>query len=181
VLKTGVIIPRKGIQELKKVLEDNEGAAQVQVNEGFFTVQSGVVTLGVRLVDGQFPDYRQVIPADNQTRIEASKPELLAAVKRVSLVTTDKSRAIKFKLFDGTLTVSSSSPEYGEATESISVNQEGENITIGFSSRYVVDLLSAMQSAETVSIKLSGELGPAVFNGLDDELYTCIVMPMRFE
>ena len=180
-LSEHVIVPRKGIQEVKKVLEKNTGVANVDIQDGFFTVESGNVTIGVRLVDGQFPDYRQVIPVETKTVIDCDKEELLSAVRRVSLVTTDKSRTVKFRLVGGNLVVSSSSPEYGEATESLVVKQNGEDITIGFSAKYVLDLLSAMSTSETVSMRLSGELGPGVFVGSGDDFYTCIVMPMRFE
>ena len=176
-----VIIPRKGIQEIKKVLEGNDGVASVSINEGFFTVQSKNVTLGVRLIDGQYPDYRQVIPVATSTTIDLSRSDFLSAVRRVSLVTTDRSKTVKFKLVAGNLVVSSSSPEYGEATESLAVNQTGDDVTIGFSARYLLDLLNAMPHAETVQIRLNGELGPGVIVGSDDDLYTCIVMPMRFE
>lgn len=176
-----VIVPRKGIQEVRKVLEKNDGVAYVDIREGFFTVESGNVTIGVRLVDGQFPDYRQVIPVETTTVIDVSRDELLAAVRRVSLVTTDKSKTIKFRLVGENLVVSSSSPEYGEATESLIVKQTGQDVTIGFSARYVLDLLTAMDGSEMVAVKLSGELGPGVFVGSADDHFTCIVMPMRFE
>ena len=180
-LERSVIIPRKGINELKKVLEGNEGSAKVSLNDGFFTVQSNSVTMGIRLVDGQFPDYKQVIPLERTTTVEVERAELMSAVKRVSLVTTDKSKAVKCKLVDGTLLVSSSSPEFGEASESVSVSQDGDDVTIGFSARYVLDLLGAMSSSEMITILLNGDLGPGVFKCSSDELYTCIVMPMRFE
>lgn len=180
-IKENIVLPRKGIQEIKKLLEGNDGVVYVGMNEGFFTVQSGKETLGVRLIDGQFPDYRQVIPVDTTTKIQVSRSELFAAVKRVSLVTTDKSKTFKFRLVDKNLVISSSSPEYGEASESLNVSQEGSDITIGFSAKYVIDLLGAMSNAENITIKLNGELGPGVFTGSDDDLYTCIVMPMRFE
>jgi len=176
-----VIIPRKGIQELKRVLEGNEGAAKVAVDDGFFTVQSGNVTLGVRLVDGHFPDYRKVIPHQFSTSLTIDRTELLAAVKRVSLVTTDKTKTIRCRVVDGSLVVSSSSPEYGEATETVAVGQDGDDLTIGFSARYIMDLLAAMLTSETVQLKLSGEEGPGIFTGSGDDLYTCLVMPMRFE
>ena len=175
-----VIIPRKGIQEIKKVLEGNEGAAKIGVSDGFFTVESGLVKLGVRLVDGQFPDYKQVVPVEHTTTVEVERAELLAAVKRVSLVTTDKTKAVKCKLVSGTLLISSSSAEYGEASESIEVQQDGGDLTIGFSSRYLIDLLNAMSASEGITIRFNGDLGPGLFTG-SDELYTCIVMPMRFE
>ena len=180
-LDEAVIIPRKGIQELKKVLEDNEGAAKIGVSDGFFTVESGKTTLGVRLVDGQFPDYKQVVPVEHKTKVTFNREEVLSAVKRVSLVTTDKTKAVKCKLVSGTLLVSSSSAEYGEASESVEVQQDGEDVTIGFSARYLLDLLTAMGSSETVDVRLNGELGPGLFTGNADELYSCIVMPMRFE
>ncbi|MCB0323181.1 MAG: DNA polymerase III subunit beta [Bdellovibrionales bacterium] len=180
-IEQSVIVPRKGIQELKKVLEDNEGSAKVSVSDGFFTVQSGLVTLGVRLVDGQFPDYKQVIPLESTTTIQVPRTDFLSAVKRVSLVTTDKTKAVKCKVMEGSLVVSSQSPEYGEATETISVEQTGEDLTIGFSAKYLLDLLGAMSGSEMITLKLKGELGPGVFIGSGDELYTCIVMPMRFE
>jgi DNA polymerase III subunit beta len=179
-LAESVIIPRKGIQELKKALEGNEGSAQVSVNEGFLTLRTGNVTMGIRLVDGQFPDYKQVIPAQCTTTVETSRGELLSAIKRVSLVTTDKTKAVKFKLLSGNLLISSSSPEYGEASENIEVKQTGDDVTIGFSSRYLTDLLGAMPASETITIGLSGELGPGVFRGDEDEFYSCVVMPMRF-
>jgi DNA polymerase-3 subunit beta len=184
-LSSNVIIPKKGITELKKLLEKQDGVAHVALNEGFFTVQTttqdGTVTVGVRLVDGQFPDYRQVIPVETKTVITASRAELLSAVKRVSLMTSDKSKTVKFRLVGGNLVVSSSSPEFGEASEALTVSQKGEDITIGFSARYVLDLLNAMPLSSEVTINLNGELGPGVFKGSEDELYSCVVMPMRFE
>ncbi len=180
-LDQSVIIPRKGIQEIKKVLEGNDGAAKVEVRDGFFTVLSGDVTLGVRLVDGQFPDYRQVIPSESKSTATLSRSEFLSAVKRVSLVTTDKNKAVRFRLAGDTLTVSSSSPEYGEANDSISAEKNGEDVEIGFSARYVIDLLGAMSDSESIQVRLNGDLGPGVFTGSGTEGYTCIVMPMRFE
>lgn len=184
-LSNNVIIPKKGLAELKKLLEKQDGVAHVSLNEGFFTVQTnsigGTVTVGIRLVDGQFPDYRQVIPLETKTVITAPRTELLSAVKRVSLMTSDKSKTVKFRLVAGNLVVSSSSPEYGEASEALSVSQTGEDITIGFSARYILELLNAMPLSSEVSVHLNGELGPGVFKGSEDELYSCVVMPMRFE
>lgn len=179
--KDGVIVPRKGIQEIMKVLEGNDGVAYVDVNEGFFTVSSEDVTLGIRLVDGAYPDYRKVIPNTSETEVEISRADLLSAVKRVSLVTTDKTKAIKVKVTDRLMTISSSSPEYGEASDTIPIVKKGADIEVGFSSRYIVDLLTALDGSETVIAKFSGEVGPGLFTGADMEGYKCVVMPMRFE
>lgn len=181
VLKESVIIPRKGIQEIKKVLEGNEGAANIEIREGFFSVQSGKVTIGVRLVDGQFPDYRQVLPNDCKASFFVDRAELLAAVKRVSLVTTDKTKAVRCRIEGDSLGLSSSSPEYGEASESIAIQKTGEDLVIGFSAKYLLDLLSSMGESSQVTVKLNGELGPGVFIGNENEQFSCIVMPMRFD
>ena len=176
-----VIIPRKGIHEIKKVLEGNDGAAKISIDEGFFTVQSGSVTLGVRLVDGQFPDYKQVIPSESSTEVQIEKSELVAAIKRVALVTTDKNKAVKCKFTDANLLISSSSSEYGEASECVDTEQSGKEVTIGFSSRYIADLLAAMSESSKITVKLDGSFSPGVFRGDKNDAYTCIVMPMRFE
>ena len=180
-IKKSVIIPKKGISELRKVLEDNDGVAFVSVSDGFFTVKSNDVVLGIRLVDGQFPDYKQVIPKTHKTTISLDKNSFLSAVKRVSLVTTDRSKALKLAFANNTLIVSSSSPEYGDASDSISVDQKGDDVTIGFSARYLVDVLQAMSNTETITIRLNGDLGPGLFIGTSDDMYRCVVMPMRFE
>lgn len=176
-----VIIPKKGVLELRKVIEGNDGVARVSVNDGFFTVQSGDITFGARLMDGQFPDYRQVIPTENTTTVDLSTQDFLAAVKRVSLVTTDKSKAVRLKLINGSLLISSSSPEYGEASDNLTVTQNGEDVEIGFSSRYLIDLLTSMAQSETVTIKFAGSFAPGVFFANGDESFRCVVMPMRFE
>lgn len=181
-LDRSVIIPRKGIQELKKVLEETiSEEVRVSVDQGFLVVGAGSTTIGIRLVDGQYPDYKQVIPTKTTTKIMADRTQLLSAVRRVSLVTSDKSRAVKFKLVEGNLLVSSASPEYGEASESVEVKQEGEDVSTGFSGRYILDVISSLSSSNEVVIRLDGNSSPGVFSGDNDSLYEGIIMPMRFE
>lgn len=181
-MKQPVIIPRKGVLEIKKMLEESDSEeSSVSFSNGFMTVRSGVSTIGVRLVDGQFPDYKQVLPTNTTTKIEADRPSLLSAIKRVSLVTSDKSRAVKFKLIEGNLLISSSSPEYGEASENIDVLQEGDDVTTGFSGKFLLEMLSSVSDSEKITIRLDGASSPGVFSGDKDSLYEGIIMPMRFE
>ena len=181
-LKNSVIIPKKGIQELKKVLEETSfDEARVSLDQGFLVVGVGQTTLGIRLVDGQYPDYKQVIPTETSTKITADRSLLLSAVKRVSLVTSDKSRAVKLKLVEGNLLVSSASPEYGEASENLDVKQEGDDVSTGFSGRYLLEMLSSLSNSSEVCIRLHGNSSPGVFTGDTDSLYEGIIMPMRFD
>lgn len=179
VLNEGIIIPRKGITELQKLLEGNDGIAHCVVNEGFFTVSSCNVTMGIRLRDGVFPDYRQAIPVGAVSEAEVDRQELIGAVRRASLVTTDKSRTLRCRLDDGNLIIISVSPEHGEATETLTVKQTGENVSIGLSAKYLLDLLNAMSDSKTIKVKFNGECGQVIFVGTADEDYSCIVMPMR--
>ncbi|MBL7662459.1 DNA polymerase III subunit beta [bacterium] len=179
--KKGVIVPRKGILELKKILEGNEGACQLGLDEGFLTVKSGNLTLGIRLIDGEFPDYRQVIPNEVKTTIKVAKEDFLAAVRRTSLVTTDKSKSLRVKLAQGQMSFTSQSSEFGEAEESIPVEIDGEEISVAFSARYLMEMLTAMGKTESVTAKLNGEWGPGVFATDSGEDYTCVIMPMRFD
>lgn len=178
-----VIIPRKGILEIKKMLEESDSdTTNVSFsNNGFITVNSGYSTIGVRLVDGIFPDYKQVLPTNTTTKIIADRALLLSAVKRVSLVTSDKSRAVKFKLLDGNLLISSASPEYGEASENIDVEQDGDDVTTGFSGKFLLEMLSSVSESDKITIRLDGSSSPGVFSGEKDSLYESIIMPMRFE
>lgn len=181
-LKKSVIIPKKGIQELRKVLEETiSEETRVSVDQGFLVVGAGPTTLGIRLVDGQYPDYKQVIPTDTTTKIMADRSQLLSAVKRVSLVTSDKSRAVKLKLVEGNLLVSSASPEYGEASENVEVKQDGQDVATGFSGRYLLDMLGSISNSSEVCIRLNGNSSPGVFTGDTDSLCEGIIMPMRFE
>ena len=176
-----VIIPRKGIYELRKVLENSEGEAGIEIAEGFFSAQAGNVRLGVRLLDGKFPDYREVIPKEKKSSVLVDRETLLSAVKRVSLVTTDKNRGVQFQVVGNTIVVASSSPEYGEAKETVAVEKEGEDVSIGFSSRYVSDILNALQSSDTIRIDFNGEFGAGVFRAAEHDNTLCVVMPMRFQ
>lgn len=181
-LEEGVIIPRKGIGELRKVLESQEGIVHVGVSEGFFTLRAGKIQLGIRLVDGQFPDYRQVIPVKITHTFKLERSDLLSAIRRIALLSSDKSKTLRFKVSNLGLFITASSPEHGEASESVDIEDlEGSEIALGFSAKYLNELLGAMPDSDTISVKLSGELGPALFQGNADEHYTGVIMPMRFE
>ncbi|MCC6220942.1 MAG: DNA polymerase III subunit beta [Deltaproteobacteria bacterium] len=180
-LTHSVIIPKKGVQEIKKLLEGNEGVAYVAINNGFFTVKSKRVILGVGLINGEFPNYRRHIPTEFKTSIDVDRLEFLSVARRVALVTTENARNVILSVNDSDLRVSCCSEGFGEAVENMHVRQDGDNVTVAFNARYLVELISAMTSSETVNIKLNGEKGSGVFVGDGDPLYMCVVMPVRFE
>jgi DNA polymerase-3 subunit beta len=175
-----VIAPKKGLQELKKVIEStDEGEISFDITEGFIVVQTKDTKLTMRLVDGEFPDYTRAIPEKEGTKISIASQELAQALRRVSLVVTDKEKSVKFDLSDGMLFISSASAELGEAAESISVDYKGPNISVGFNARYVREIMEVFGENQQVIMELQGDSAPGRFYLENDDSAFGVVMPMR--
>ena len=178
-LERGVIIPRKGLAELKRLVDEEE-ADEVELgfegNSGL--ARRGGVTLVMRLIDGEFPNYRQVIPADTQHHLVLPAEPLQHALRRVSLMSAERSRAIKFELTEGRLSLSSNSPDVGEAREELDVDYAGTPLAIAFNARYLIDAVGASGGKE-VRISLRDALSPALLAPTDDDDALSVVMPMR--
>ncbi len=177
-----IILPRKALQDLKKALEESGlDRCQLCVANGQLTVGLSGTNLGIRLKETNFPDYRTAIPNETSTKVVVERTILTSAIKRVSLATNEKSKAVKLKLNDGNLVISSASTEFGEASDTMDVEQEGSDFTSGFSAKFLLEMLSAMNESDKITLRLDGDSSPAVFSGNSDELYENVVMPMRFE
>jgi DNA polymerase-3 subunit beta len=178
--KDGVIVPKKGFQELRRVLQDNDAVETVELgftnNSGF--LRAGNVTLTTRLIEGQFPDYHQVIPKDSGEEIRISKSKLGQALKRVSLLSQGKSYGVRFQFNDNTLELVAEDPELGNAHETIEVAYQGEPLTIGFNARYVMEVLSLV-SEESICLELTDDLSPGIIQPLEEKGFLTVIMPMR--
>jgi DNA polymerase-3 subunit beta len=178
-LERGVIIPRKGLSELKRLV-DEEDADEVELgfegNSGL--ARRGGVTLVMRLIEGEFPNYRQVIPTDPQHRLSLPAEPLLHALRRVALLSAERSRAIRLELADGRLGLSSNNPDLGEAREELDVDYAGEALAIAFNARYLMDAVGACGGKE-VRIAFRDPLSPALLTPTDDDDSLAVVMPMR--
>lgn len=179
-LKDRVIVPRRGLVELKKLL-DTVGDIQVGlvIEEGFLVVESPKYRLAVRLIEGEFPDYTQVIPQGKGALAQIEAQPLTQALRRAVLLATDKTKCIKLDFSAETLKISSSSPELGEAREELPVHYNGKDISVGFNARYLLDFLNSLNETKEITIELHGELGPGRLFTEDDEGYLAIIMPMR--
>lgn len=179
-LEDGVIIPRKGLMELKRLV-DEEDADEVEIgfegNNGL--VRKEGVTLVMRLIEGEFPNYRQVIPREIKYHLLISTESLIHALRRVALLSSERSRAIKFELTSGLLKLSSNNPDLGEAHEEIDVDYAGDDLSIAFNARYLMDSLSVIRSKE-VRLSFQDQLSPTQIVPADDqEDSLAIIMPMR--
>ncbi len=176
-----MIIPKKAMMELRRLLEeDASGTGELRIgfskNHALFK-RDGLVMV-TKLIDGNYPNYLQVVPAKSTKKVAVSKDLFSHAVKRVSILSKEKTNAVKMQLEKDVLTLSTNNPEVGEASEELAVDYKGEAITIGFNSRYLMDVLSAMDRA-TIALELSDSLSPCLITEEGDEHYKCVVMPMR--
>jgi DNA polymerase-3 subunit beta len=177
-LATGVLIPRKGVIELRRAIETREAPCAIGVHQGNFVLKADDVGICVKLIDGQFPPYDQVIPKDNDRAVIVSRIAFLDALKRVALMSSDKTWGVRIAVEKGKLRVESDNPDLGAAKEEIDVSYKGTALQIGFNARYFIDILTEVETPE-VRLELSGELDPGVVRPADGSDYVGVVMPMR--
>ncbi len=180
-IERGVIVPRKGFQELRRVLEgDKEPLTNVELgfsgNSG--VLRAGNVVLTTRLVEGQFPDYEQVIPKSAEKIAKIKRSTLAEALKRVSLLSQGRAYGVRLTLEPGKLELVAEDPELGDAHETLDVDYKGDRLTIGFNARYILDVL-ALISDEGVVCELTDDLSPGVLKPIEDPGFLAVVMPMR--
>lgn len=178
-LDKGVILPRKAVQELRKVLESGEDMVELFVEGGVAHMWRGPVRMSMRLVEGDFPDYRLVMPASCSQLVEIDVAPLLAALRRVSVVSSERTRGAKLQIEPRRLELSSINPDVGEAADEVEIEYGGDPLTVGFNARYMLDMLSILPSGGRVEMGLNDDVSPGVIRELGDPDYCYIVMPMR--
>ncbi|RDD63088.1 DNA polymerase III subunit beta [Ferruginivarius sediminum] len=174
----GVIIPRKTVNELRKLIDETEGAIEIGLSDTKVRFKFDSTLLTSKLIDGTFPDYERVIPSGNDKTMNVDCKVFAKAVDRVSTISTEKSRAVKLSLEDGTLTLSATSPENGSASEELEVNYGGERIEIGFNSRYLLDIAERIDGGEA-EFSLSDSASPTIVRDVSDSSALYVLMPMR--
>jgi DNA polymerase III subunit beta len=192
-----VVIPQKALGELSRIAEEVGGEIVFSRHENQIFFEMGRCTLASRLLEGQFPSYEKVVPAGNDKKVELERTSFGNAVRRVSLIANERSKAVKLALSKGTLEVSAKNPELGEASESIEVDYSGGDVVIGFNARYLLDFVNVTQS-DRITFELKDEatqglmkpVAPAAekkakAGGKDkgaaegDGDYQYVIMPMR--
>ncbi|MFP6660520.1 MAG: DNA polymerase III subunit beta, partial [Myxococcota bacterium] len=178
-LASGVIIPRKGLAELKRLVdEDDVDEIELAFEGNNGLARKGGVTLVMRLIDGEFPNYQQVIPKEIPHRIALETDVLVRSLRRVVILSTERARAVRLEIEDNKITLSSKNPDLGDAHEEIDVDYKGDPISIGFNARYLLDALSAM-GAKEIELGIRDGLQPVqVTNSTDPECFA-VIMPMR--
>ena len=174
----GVIVPKKGILELKRLLEEDDEPVEIGFRKGHATIRKKDILLVVRLIDAVFPDYKQVVPEETKLTLTVSREALQAALKRISILAMEKTRSVKLELEENRLIISSNNPDLGEAREELDVDYHGESLAIGFNAKYLVEAVSSLDDKE-VQLRFNDELSPGKICPATDEDTIAVVMPMR--
>lgn len=186
-----MVIPNKAIGEIRRLVEDDAGSLSVASKDGsvFFrrTVDLDAgggndpivseVMLVSKLIEEEFPPYEQVIPKSNDKTAVVTRGGLLEALRRVTVVSEEKTLGVRFELSEGLLEIETNNPSVGQGSEQLDISYDGENVTIGFNARYFIDILNVLRDDE-IKMELSGSLDPVVIRDLND-LFIGVVMPMR--
>ena len=184
-MKKGVIVPKKGLYELRRLLDEASTApCELGFNETSGVFRRGELTMVMRLIDGAFPDYGQVIPKEAERTVTIDRSRFLETLKRMTVISSDRAtNPVRLELSEGTLRVTSQNPDLGDAREALPVEYAGSALSIGFNARYLMDVLNVVDAAQ-VNLELSDELSPGVLKpkaeeGAVAQRYTAVIMPMR--
>jgi DNA polymerase-3 subunit beta len=174
----GIIVPRKTVQELRRLLDDGVETVKIGVSTTKVRFEIGPVTLTSKLIDATFPDYPRVIPRANDKTLEVLNADFISAVDRVSTITSERGRAVKLNISGDKLVLSVNNPEGGSATEELGVNYDATPLEIGFNARYLLDIAGQVDS-EKAQFKLADPGSPIVVRDSDDDSVLYVLMPMR--
>ncbi len=186
-----MVVPNKAISEIRRLVDDGDGSISIAEKDGSVFLRRSVeidktdnqepliaeLVLVSKLIEEEFPPYDQVIPNSNDRSLVVSRQPLLEALKRVTVVSEEKTLGVRFDLSEGILEIDTNNPSVGQGSEQLDVAYDGEDVTIGFNARYLIDILSVLYDDE-VTLELSGALDPVVLKDPND-LFIGVVMPMR--
>lgn len=174
-----VIIPKKAAQEMQRLLEEGGDAEPlIGFTKNLMIFRKSGLLLTSRLMEGNYPNYQQVVPKESNRRILVKRSELESALRRVSVLSRDKANAVKVTFESGLLTLFSSNPDFGEALEELPARYEGEPLSTGFNARYLLDVLAVMEG-DSVSLQMDTALSPCLLQEAETPGFKCVVMPIK--
>ncbi|MGD9365116.1 MAG: DNA polymerase III subunit beta [Desulfobacteraceae bacterium] len=172
-----VLVPKKGLHEISKFL-DTGGPVQIAVHGSYFLVQSSSEKLYIRMLEGQFPRYEDIIFREGGNRIELDKDKFLNMLKRMSILCSDSYRAAVFKFDADELIINATNPDIGESKEDMAIEFKGGKIEAAFNPKFFIDAINCIED-EKLIINLISDDKPCLIEGADDKSYLSAIMPMR--
>lgn len=181
-----VIIPRKGVMEISRLIDESDANIKVQIGSNHIRIFSTSYIFTSKLVDGRFPDYNRVVPKNTDKGLVVNRDAIKSAFSRAMILTNEKFKGVRLNLDPGELKITATNPEQEQAEEIIEVDYDAESLEIGFNVAYLIDALNAIDS-QSVIFKLSDSNASALVHGMktendqlvEDESSQYVIMPMR--
>ncbi|HOO77287.1 MAG TPA: DNA polymerase III subunit beta [bacterium] len=170
-----MVLPEKTVSELLRILGDS-GDVEIRIGQKQAAFEAGNVLLVARLVDGRYPDYRQVIPSESTVKMMVPREEFMQVVRRGSLLSSEKSNSVRFDFSPGMLTVSSTTPEVGESRDEMNIDFQGDSLAIAFNPQFLLEILRAVDDKDEVVLELIDGGRPGIFRS---EHFFCLIMPIK--
>ena len=179
-LTNGIIIPKKGVAELKKLAESNPAAEiKLSLDDSFLYANSeDAYYLSVRLIAREYPKYQAVIPSKTSFLLTADKDLLFDAIRRIKIMSNEKSNGVRVHLKDKEMTITANHPSLGDASEKLPVDYDGKDMEVGFNAKYLIDTLSIFNNGE-VLMELNNELSPVIIRSSAAPNHMGIIMPLK--
>jgi len=178
-ISSNVIIPKKGMMEIRKICAEVEGDLEVSLSKSNCMVQHDDTCLVIRLIDGEFPDYRQVLPdEDKQKRVIIDRETFFSALRRISILSQEKTRGVRFQMDKNKLQVNVNNPDLGEAEEEIEIRYDYPPVEIGFNAKYFMDVLGLLKS-EKIEFCFSDSMSQGLIRSEGDTTFKAVIMPMK--
>lgn len=177
-MEKGVIIPRKGLGEIRRLMEDVSGDVFLGVRQGMCIIKTDHTLLKVSLVDGEYPDYRRVIPTEKGAILGIEKDKFLHALRRMKVISSDRYNGVIITISTNQIVLNSNNPDVGEANDEIDAVYEGEGKSVGYNVTYLTDAIDAIDE-ERIDFEVGEGMKPGIVRAVGNENYFCIVMPLK--
>ena len=179
-LEKGIIIPRKGLSEIRRLIEDAPEEIFVGVRQGMCIIKTDSTMLRVSLVDAEYPDYKRVMPSEKGVVVKFEKDAILHALRRMSVVSSERYSGVIIALTDGKMVLESTNPDVGEAKEDIEVAYHDKDIQVGYNVKYLIDAIEVIGD-EKIAFEIGAGMKPGVIRSVDNDDYMCIIMPLKVQ
>lgn len=177
-MEKGVIIPRKGLSEIRRLVEDDSGDLFIGINKGMCMLKTDHTLLKVSLIDGEYPDYKRVIPTEKGIVVGVGKNTFMHALRRMSVISSERYSGVIITVLNNRMVLNSTNPDVGEANDEIEISYQGEERSVGYNVTYLIDALDVIDE-EWVDFEIGMAMKPAVIRAVGNENYFCIVMPLK--
>lgn len=174
----GIIIPRKGVSEIRKLVDDENDSVQIGVTKGVCIVKKGSTLLRVSLLDAEYPDYHKVIPEGDGIRVHVNRDMILHSLKRMNVISSERFSGVKIRVANNKMVLSSTNPDVGEANDEIDISYSGKECEMGYNVKYLIDAIDVI-GEDNILIEMREAYGPGVVMSSGSDKYICVIMPLR--